>query len=217
MVLELRVGNEESIELTELAELSVGDHQCAQSLQTLSSLAGILLASILVDRKVRALGITSGDLLRLPDEVLNEFTLILHQEHLLGGVDDIAQVGHQGLSVGRELTWGRLQSLGVQGSVQGNVALFVLWVKDQVSAARSSSSARRTEGSLLFLKAVATSQRGQCGDFKAWLTMENTEELELLVDILGNSSILEPLAQLHPIIPSPFASYRWERSQRSTW
>ena len=95
------------IKLTKLAELSIGDHQCTQGLQALSGLAGILLASFLVDREVGALSITSGDLLSLPDEVLDEFTLVLHQQHLLSGVNDIAQVGHKGLSIGGELIRGR--------------------------------------------------------------------------------------------------------------
>jgi hypothetical protein len=78
--------------LTELAELSIGDHECSESLQTLCSLGGILLASLLIDGEVRTLSIAGGKLLGLPDEVLEKFTLILHQEHLLSRVDNIAQV-----------------------------------------------------------------------------------------------------------------------------
>jgi cupin superfamily acireductone dioxygenase involved in methionine salvage len=79
-------------QLTKLAELSVGDHECSEGLQTLCSLGSILLASILIDGEVWALGITGGDLLSLPDEVLKKFTLVLDQEHLLSRIDNIAQV-----------------------------------------------------------------------------------------------------------------------------
>jgi hypothetical protein len=68
--------------------------------------------------------------------------------------NDIAQVAHEGLSVGRELLGGRGEGLGAQGTVQGDIALLVLW--GMVSTKRSwgaGGGARRTDGSLLFLKA----------------------------------------------------------------
>lgn len=85
---------------TKLAELSIGDHQSAQGLQALCGLGRILLATFLVDGEARALGVTGGNFLSLPDEVLDKFALVLDQEHLLRGINHIAQVGHEGLSIG---------------------------------------------------------------------------------------------------------------------
>ena len=116
--------------LTNLTELSVGDQESTESLETVQSLVGILFAILLGDGDIGFLGITGGDVLSLPDKFLQQLTLVLGQEQLLGLVDDVAQVLQEDLAIVGELLRGRRQSLGRQGTVQGDIALLVLYGED---------------------------------------------------------------------------------------
>lgn len=116
----------ERLELTKLAELAVGDQQGAQSLEALQGLVGVLLAILFRDGPIGRLGALEVDLLSLPDEFLEQFTLVLRQEQLLGLVNDIAQIPDEDLAVIGELLRWRGEDLGAQGAVQGNITLFVL-------------------------------------------------------------------------------------------
>lgn len=176
--------------LTNFAELAVGDQQGSKSLETLQSLVSILLAIILADGEAGPLRITGGDVLGLPDEVLQQLALILGQEELLGLVNDIAQVLDENLAVARELLRRRGEGLGRQSTIQGNVALLVLWeTRHWVSTVGLRqghwSEMPLTEGSLLFLKASGTISevRENCGR-KGKHTMVDSKQLELGVDIL---------------------------------
>lgn len=112
--------------LTNLTELSVGDQESTESLETVQSLVGILFAILLGDGDIGLLGITGGDVLSLPDKFLQQLTLVLGQEQLLGLVNDVAQVLQEDLAIVGQLLRGRRQSLGRQGTVQGDIALLVL-------------------------------------------------------------------------------------------
>jgi len=113
-------------ELTELSELAVGDQQSAESLKTLQGLVGILLGIILGEGRLGALGITGGDILGLPDEVLKKLAVVLDQKRLLGLFKHIAHILHEDLALVRKLRRRRREVLGVQGTVQRNIALLVL-------------------------------------------------------------------------------------------
>ena len=63
-------GENADVELTELAELTVGDDERAESPQSLERLVAMLLCSVLVNGSTRQSGIAPSDLLSLPDEVL---------------------------------------------------------------------------------------------------------------------------------------------------
>lgn len=89
--------------LTDLAELSVGDQQCAESLETLQGLVRILLARLLGHGHIGGLHMTGADLLSLPDEVLQQLTLVLGEEQQLSLFDDVAQVLDQDLALARKL------------------------------------------------------------------------------------------------------------------
>lgn len=116
----------EEVELTKLAELAIGDQQSTQGLEALEGLVGILLAVLLGDGHIGCLGALEGDLLSLPDELLEQLALVLGQEQLLGLVNDIAQVPDENLAVIGELLGRRGEDLGAQGAVQGDIALLVL-------------------------------------------------------------------------------------------
>jgi hypothetical protein len=89
--------------LTDLAELSVGDQQCAESLETLQGLVRILLARLLGDGHIRGLHITGVDLLSLPDEVLQQLALVLGEKQQLSLFDDVAQILDQDLTLAGKL------------------------------------------------------------------------------------------------------------------
>lgn len=120
---------------TDLAKFAIGDQKRSQGLEALQRLLAILLAGLLVDGN-RCLHISRGDLLGLPDELLQQFTLVLGQEQLLGLVDNIAQVPDQNLALGGQLVRRGGEGLGRQGTVQGDIALFVLFKGDVLSQFR---------------------------------------------------------------------------------
>lgn len=92
--------------LTNLSELSVGDQERSQSLKTLQGLLAVLLASLLGDGHIGGLDIAGGDLLGLPDEILQKLALVLGEEHQLGLLDNIAQVLDEDFAiVGKVRRW----------------------------------------------------------------------------------------------------------------
>ena len=77
------------------SELAIGDDQCAQCAKAVQGLVAVLLGSVLVNRGTWNLCVAAIQVLGLPDEVLEEVTLILAQQQMLGLFDDIAEIGDQ--------------------------------------------------------------------------------------------------------------------------
>ena len=88
---------------TELSELPIGEDKSAKRSQSLKSLVAVLPSGILVDGCARGLSIAAGDLLCLPDEVLQKIALVLGQDEVLGLLNDVAQIGDQVSTLGGEL------------------------------------------------------------------------------------------------------------------
>jgi hypothetical protein len=120
------------MELTELAELSVGDHERAESAKTLQSLIAVLLSSLLVNWSTWNASICAVDLLCLPDEVLEEITLILAEKKDLGLFNDGAGILDQSFALGRKLVGRVGQGARCEEAVESNIDLFVL--RDEKSA-----------------------------------------------------------------------------------
>lgn len=112
--------------LTELAELSVGDHERAKSTETLQSLIAVLLSSFLVDWSAWHRSICTIDLLCLPDEILEEITLVLAEKKDLGLFNDVAGILDQSFALGRKLVGRVGQGTRCEEAVESNVDLFVL-------------------------------------------------------------------------------------------
>ena len=111
--------------LTNLTELSVGDQQGTQGLQTIQGLVAILLGAFLLDGGTRLVHLDRAKVLRIVDELLQQMTVVLAQDQLSGVVDDIAQVLDQLLAFLGQLLGGVGEGLGVQSAVQCDVALLV--------------------------------------------------------------------------------------------
>lgn len=60
-----------------LPELTVGDQQCAQGTQSIESFVSVLLSGLLIDRRAGEVLVSTGDLLSVPDEVLEKVALVL--------------------------------------------------------------------------------------------------------------------------------------------
>ena len=73
-------------------DINILSRKCSQSLQTISGLAGILLSIFLSHWDVRCLGIAGGNLLRLPDKVLEEFAIVFGEQEFLRLVNDITEI-----------------------------------------------------------------------------------------------------------------------------
>ena len=112
--------------LTELPEFSVGDHEGPKRLQVLAELVGILFRIVLVDRNIGLRGVTGGEVLSPPDELLDQFPIVLAEHHLLGLLNDIADVLDESLTLFGEILGRRREGLGGEGGVHGDIALFVL-------------------------------------------------------------------------------------------
>lgn len=112
--------------LTKLAELTVGDQQSPESAQALKGLVSVLLRSLLINGRTRHRNGLGIELLSLPDEILQQVSLVLGQEKFLGLVDNIANVANKRLSFGGELVRRPRQGRGREETVQGDVDLIVL-------------------------------------------------------------------------------------------
>jgi hypothetical protein len=75
--------------------LAIRDNERAECAKTLQRLVGVLLGSVLVDWSVWEGSIRTSDLLRLPDEVLEEVALVLCEKEVFGLLDYIAEIGDQ--------------------------------------------------------------------------------------------------------------------------
>lgn len=93
-----------------LAELSVGDHERAESTKTLQSLVAMLLSGLLVHWGAWNGSVSTIDVLRLPDEVLKEITLVLAKKEDLGLFNDIADICDETLSSAESLLEGLLKA-----------------------------------------------------------------------------------------------------------
>lgn len=80
--------------LTELAELAIGDEQSSERTHALECLVSMLLGSVFINGRARGADDLGVEMLRLPDEVLQQVALVLGQEKLLGLVYHIADIGH---------------------------------------------------------------------------------------------------------------------------
>jgi len=122
----MRRGEKEMKLRTQLAELAISDDEGAESSQALNGLIPVFLGGCFIDWGVRALYARGPELLGLPDEVLKNIALILGKEEILGESDDLASISNQRLSFCGKPARRRLESLGLEEAVQGNIDLFVL-------------------------------------------------------------------------------------------
>ena len=111
--------------LTNLSKLSVGNEKRTQGLQTLDSVVTVLLGTILVNRCIRPLRLNIAQTLSLPDELLEQVTIVLAENQLASLVNDHTEVPDQLLTFFREVLGGGREGLGLKGAVQSDVALLV--------------------------------------------------------------------------------------------
>lgn len=88
----LRTTKQRSCELTQFAELAVAKDKGSKSAKAIEGLVAVLLCGVFVDRSIRCGGITAGELLCLPNEVLKEVALVLCEEQELGLLDDRLEI-----------------------------------------------------------------------------------------------------------------------------
>ena len=81
--------------LTELPELTVRYYKRAESPQPFKGLVTMLLSRAFVDRCSWQLGLTTGDLASLIDEILQQISLVLGQEKDLGLLNDTTEVSDE--------------------------------------------------------------------------------------------------------------------------
>jgi hypothetical protein len=106
--------------------LAVGENQSSQSAKTFDSLVAMLLGSVLVNWCAWERGISGSDVLSLPNELLEQISLVLGQEQELGLINDITQISHQLSAFFRKSLVGLGESFGFERAVEGNVNLLVL-------------------------------------------------------------------------------------------
>ena len=75
--------------------MTVGKYKGAKSPQALEGLVAVLLSCALINWCSRQLGLTTGDLASLVDEILQQIAFVLGQEQNFGLLDDTAKVGHK--------------------------------------------------------------------------------------------------------------------------
>ena len=114
-------------QLTELAELSIGDDELAQSSQTIKRLIAVLLSSVLVDWRTWNSSASAIDILGLPCEVLEQVALVLCEKEDLGLLDNIAEVVDQSLTLCGELLGWAGQVPLVEEAIERNINLLVAW------------------------------------------------------------------------------------------
>lgn len=86
--------------LTKLAELAIGDDQGSESPQPLQCLVPMLLGGVLIDRSIGSTDDGRVELLSLPNKILQQVTVVLAQQEVLGLGDDIANIADQSLALG---------------------------------------------------------------------------------------------------------------------
>lgn len=83
--------------------MAVRDDQGAQGAETFEGVVAMLSRGFFVNGCLRGLGVAASDLLGLPDEVLEEVTLVLGKQQRLCLFNDVLEVRDQGLAFGRQL------------------------------------------------------------------------------------------------------------------
>lgn len=119
------------IQLTQFAELAVGDNESAQSAQSLESLVAMLLGLFLIHRGTREADGLRVELLCLPNEILEEVSLILGEQEILGLFHNLPEIGNELLSLWRELLGWVCERLRLEEAVQRNIDLVVLQENSQ--------------------------------------------------------------------------------------
>jgi hypothetical protein len=105
--------------------LTVGDEERSEGSETLEGLLAVLLGSLLAQRSVDVGCVIGADLLCLPDEVLEEITVILGEQEELGLLNDVLEVGDELLAIGGQLGVGLVEVLPFERRVQRDVDLLV--------------------------------------------------------------------------------------------
>jgi hypothetical protein len=112
--------------LTELAELPVGDDQRPKGSSASEHFIALLLGNILLHWRGWELGVLDVDLFGVPNELLQEISLILREKQELGLLHNVSEVSHKLLAFCRELLRRSAQFTRFQRAVQRNVDLLVL-------------------------------------------------------------------------------------------
>jgi hypothetical protein len=68
--------------------LAIGDDERAERTKTLQCLVAVLLGGVLVNWSIGKRCVGTGDLLRLPDEILEKIALVLCQEEVFSLFDN---------------------------------------------------------------------------------------------------------------------------------
>jgi hypothetical protein len=55
----------------------------------------MLLSGVLIDRRAWQILVATGDLLSIPDEILEKVSLVLGEEEDLGLLNDLPQIAHK--------------------------------------------------------------------------------------------------------------------------
>lgn len=72
--------------------MAVGDEKRSKSLQTLKCFVSVLFGSVLVGWSTWKFGISTIEMLSIPDKVLEQIALILAQKQELGLSDNFLQI-----------------------------------------------------------------------------------------------------------------------------
>jgi len=107
--------------------LTVADDQSSKSAETLKSLVAVLLGSLLANRGIDSASVTAGNLLSLPNEVLDHIAMVLREKEDLGLLNDLAEIGNEFLTFGRELLRRSSEGGFRENTVESNIDLLVLW------------------------------------------------------------------------------------------
>lgn len=111
---------------TKLSEFSVRDEELSQGLQTLESLATVLLSGLLVNRHIRLVGLTGIEMRGIPDEFLEQVAVILGEPELFRLINDVTQILNEPLAFAGEFFGGRGESLRLESAVQCDITLPIL-------------------------------------------------------------------------------------------
>lgn len=120
------ISDENSGIIEQLSELTIGDEQGSKCSQTFQCLVAMLLGSLLIGWGTGQLGITSTNMLRLPDEILEQIALVLGQKKNLGLLNDLFHIGDEIATFLRQLGGWLGKRSRREETVQRNIDLFVL-------------------------------------------------------------------------------------------
>jgi hypothetical protein len=83
--------------------LAIGDNQGSKSAKTIESFVAVLFGSVLVDWGTREFGISSGNLLSLPNKFLKKISIVLGKQQVLGLLNHLAKIINQLFTLCRKL------------------------------------------------------------------------------------------------------------------